>query len=87
MTEDLIRRYINDELAKDVLREPLRDDDLLLERQIWTPWVSSSSSGISRVSLISRCGMRNWSPPTSGACGTSHALCVRSSSEQDSAPK
>lgn len=34
MTEDLIRQYINDELAKDVLREPLRDDDLLLERQI-----------------------------------------------------
>ena len=34
MTEDLIRQYINDELAKDVLREPLRDDDLLLEHQI-----------------------------------------------------
>ena len=34
MTEDLIRQYIDDELAKDVLREPLRDDDLLLERQI-----------------------------------------------------
>ena len=34
MTEDLIRRYIDEELAKDVLHEPLRDDDLLLERQI-----------------------------------------------------
>ena len=34
MNEDLIRQYINDELAKDVLREPIRDDDLLLERQI-----------------------------------------------------
>ena len=34
VTEDLIRQYINDELAKDVLREPLRNDDLLLERQI-----------------------------------------------------
>jgi acyl carrier protein len=34
VTEDLIRQYIDDELAKDVLREPLRDDDLLLERQI-----------------------------------------------------
>ena len=34
MNEDLIRQYIDDELAKDVLREPIRDDDLLLERQI-----------------------------------------------------
>jgi acyl carrier protein len=34
VTEDLIRQYIDDELAKDVLPEPLRDDDLLLERQI-----------------------------------------------------
>jgi acyl carrier protein len=34
VNEDLIRQYINDELAKDVLREPIRDDDLLLERQI-----------------------------------------------------
>jgi len=34
VNEDLIRQYIDDELAKDVLREPIRDDDLLLERQI-----------------------------------------------------
>jgi len=34
VNEDLILQYINDELAKDVLREPIRDDDLLLERQI-----------------------------------------------------
>jgi acyl carrier protein len=34
MTEDVIRRYINEELSKDGQLQPIRDDDPLLELQI-----------------------------------------------------